>query len=75
MSIVIRDAAGAIINIGPWDYLEGEEEYHDEEGVQHVKTVCHNPLPDGAYEDDVEIVEGWDGGLYASDDPRRLGKV
>ncbi len=32
-----------------------------------------NPLPDGAYEAEADIIEGWDGGLYASDDPRRLG--
>lgn len=30
------------------------------------------PAPEGSYEDTADIVEGWDGGLYASDDPRRL---
>lgn len=29
-----------------------------------------NPLPDGAYEEESEVVEGYDGGLYLSDDPR-----
>jgi hypothetical protein len=33
-----------------------------------------NPLPDGAYEDEAEVVTGYDGGLYLADDPRRLGK-
>jgi hypothetical protein len=30
-----------------------------------------NPLPDDAIESDEEVVVGWDGGLYAHDDPRR----
>lgn len=35
--------------------------------------VVTNPLPEGAYEDEAEIVTGWDGGLYEATDPRRLG--
>lgn len=30
------------------------------------------PAPIGSYEDTADIVEGWDGGLYVSDDLRRL---
>jgi hypothetical protein len=31
-----------------------------------------NPLPDGATSADETVVTGWDGGLYAADDPARL---
>jgi hypothetical protein len=33
-----------------------------------------NPLPEGAFEDDAEVVVGYDGGKYLFDDPKRLGK-
>jgi hypothetical protein len=33
-----------------------------------------NPLPEGATEHDAEVVIGYDGGKYLSDDPKRLGK-
>jgi len=33
-----------------------------------------NPLPQGATEQDGEVVTGYDGGLYLADDPKRLGK-
>lgn len=77
MMLVIRDADGAIINIGAWDHqLEPVyEEQLDEHGditEVLVGEVARNPLPEGAYEDTAEIVEGWDGGLYAVDDPNRL---
>jgi hypothetical protein len=29
-----------------------------------------NPLPDGAYSEEAEVVTGYDGGLYLADDPR-----
>ncbi len=29
-----------------------------------------NPLPKDAIESDEEVIVGWDGGLYAHDDPR-----
>jgi len=32
-----------------------------------------NPLPEGAFEDDAEVVIGYDGGKYMFDDPKRLG--
>lgn len=32
-----------------------------------------NPLPEDSVESDAEVVIGYDGGLYLSDDPRRLG--
>jgi hypothetical protein len=54
---IIRNAEGAVINIGPWDYMNEEREDGD---------IVHNPLPDGAYEDQAEIVERADGGLEAA---------
>lgn len=35
-------------------------------------TKAANPLPDDAYEDVADVVEGWDGGLYDAKDPARL---
>lgn len=32
-----------------------------------------NPLPDGAYTETADVVTGYDGGLYLSDDPRKDG--
>lgn len=32
-----------------------------------------NPLPKDFVESEAEVVIGYDGGLYLSDDPRRLG--
>ncbi|WP_107341609.1 hypothetical protein [Agrobacterium pusense] len=39
------------------------------------RVIQRNPLPDGAFESTADIVEGWDGGLYTSDDPRRLAPI
>lgn len=64
---IIRNAQGACINIGPWDYMV-------EQAPDGTSQVL-NPLPDGAYEDDAEVVTGYDGGLYLADDPRRLGQA
>jgi hypothetical protein len=50
---VIRDASGAIINIGNWDF-----------GHQDDDGVWANPLPEGAVEATADIIVGADGGLY-----------
>ena len=60
---IYRDAEGKCINIGEWDY--------------QVETftgtnIAKNPLPDGAYEDEAEVIVGWDGGRYLHDDPRAV---
>lgn len=39
-------------------------DWDDKEGL--------NPIPDGAYEDEAEVIKGWDGGLYVADDPRAV---
>lgn len=64
---VWRDTDGAVINIGPWDYRVET----DDDGVE----AATNPPPYGATCSDEEIVVGWDGGLYAADDPRKEGQV
>ena len=66
---VIRSAEGAIINIGPWDL--GVETKIDVKTGERVEVIG-NPMPAGAYEDEADIVQGWDGGLYEASDPRRL---
>lgn len=66
---IYRDKLGKVINIGEWDYVE--ETITDEETYEE-SIVQHNPLPKDAIESDEEVVEGWDGGLYAHDDERQL---
>jgi len=67
------DKDGNLINIGPWDYrierVEVEPPEYDpntgdliREGVYEDRVT--NPLPEGAYTAEIEIVEGPDGGLY-----------
>lgn len=60
---IYRNAQGACINIGEWDY-----QIEMVDGVE----VTNNPLPDGAVESDEEVIVGWDGGLYVHDDPRAV---
>lgn len=69
---VIRNMDGAIINIGEWDYVYVDEPTAllNRDGQPITKRKALNPLPEGAYEDDADIIEGWDGGLYEVGDPR-----
>lgn len=82
---IYRDASGNLINIGEWDFLIEEytetapipDGWTPESNVPLPeecrpvkKTRIRNPMPDGAYEEQTEIVIGADGGLYLSDDPR-----
>ena len=62
---IVRDAQHNVINIGPWDHMV--------EVAPDGTSVELNPLPPGAYEDEAEVVTGWDGGLYLANDLRRLG--
>lgn len=59
---IYRNAQGACVNIGEWDYQI--------KIVDGVETI-YNPLPNDFVESNEEVVTGWDGGLYAHDDPRR----
>ena len=86
---VIRDAAGAIINIGDWDYqIEPimvddlskpifSDDWTTIKGYaqRQIGERPRNPLPDGAYEDEAEIEVGPDGGLYATEDHRALRRA
>ena len=63
MMKVIRDATGKVINIGDWDYC-----YAD--AVPGEPPAITNPLPDGATEQQENVITGWDGGLYVEFDPR-----
>ena len=65
---VIRDIDGKVINIGEWDYCYSTEFGENGDEV----FVATNPMPAGATESDEEVVTGWDGGLYAADDPRAI---
>lgn len=67
ISKVWRNQAGLVRNIGDWD----EMPEYDETGTL---IAVHNPLPQSYTVADEEVVEGFDGGLYAANDPRRLGK-
>ena len=60
---IYRDVNGKCINIGDWDYMIDEN--------KHIK----NPIPDGAYEDQTDVITGWDDGLYVFDDPRALSPI
>jgi len=61
MTKIYRDIDGKCINIGEWD-LKINLTLPEDERVM-------NPIPEGAYEDDAEIIIGWDGGLYLANDP------
>jgi hypothetical protein len=60
---IVRDAGGAVINIGPWDYQYRDEPgaLLDRTGKPMVKKLVGNPLPQGAYEDTADIVVDEDG--------------
>lgn len=60
---IYRNAQGACVNIGEWDFQVAIVD-----GVEKIQ----NPLPQDVAESDEEVVIGWDGGLYAHDDPRRM---
>lgn len=62
MQTVIKDIDGNVINIGPWDYCV-------------VDGIATNPLPQGAYEAEAEVVIGADKGRYTADNYRALRKV
>ena len=73
---VIKDVNGNVINIGDWDYAYQERteiKPNTETGGYSVETEvsARNPMPQGAFEDVVEVVKGYDGGLYLATDPRK----
>lgn len=58
---VIRDSSGKVINIGDWDYME---ETVEDPTTGEIHVVSHNPIPEGSTEDEEEISQSEDGGLY-----------
>lgn len=63
--VVLNDQ---VINIGPWDYqVQQVEVGQDDTGQPIYEDRQTNPLPDGAIVQEIEIVEGKDGGLYPAD--------
>jgi hypothetical protein len=80
---VIKNAEGQVINIGEWDYVYQEQivqkpmnlsELTPETNMDDYKPktviVARNPMPEGAFEDEADVVVGADGGLYLANDPR-----
>ena len=80
---IYRNASGALINIGEWNYMiEEYTEVHPlpigwsleseiplpPECTPVTKIKINNPLPDGAYEEQAKVVKGSDGGLYLASD-------
>ena len=80
---VIKNAEDQVINIGEWDYMYQEQIVQKKLNVSEItpdtnmdeykpKTVviAMNPMPEGAYESEADVVTGSDGGLYLANDPR-----
>jgi ABC-type uncharacterized transport system involved in gliding motility auxiliary subunit len=80
---VIKNADGQVINIGEWDYMYQEQivqktmnlsELTTETNIDDYKPknllVARNQMPEGAFEDEADVVVGADGGLYLANDPR-----
>ncbi|WHQ72517.1 hypothetical protein [Methylorubrum extorquens] len=75
---VLRNASGAVENIGAWEFVyietprldEAGEPMRDEDGKPIMDRVVSNPMPDGLVKDEADIIEGPDGGLYEAGDPR-----
>lgn len=88
-SKVIRDASGAIINIGPWDYQMEPIIADDMErpifaadsstiigfAKKQVGERARNPLPEGAYEDEADVTTSEDGGICTVEDHRALRRA
>lgn len=56
---IYRDTNAKCINIGAWDYKITQNLVNGQ--IVDVET---NPLPEGAYEDDAEVLQREDGSLY-----------
>lgn len=77
------DANGTLINIGEWDTMpeqvEVSPERRDEEGnlisPAVYETVERNPIPDGAYCEEREVIQTADGGLALAEDYATLRRA
>lgn len=73
MMTIIRDAGGAVINIGAWDHGAVRTTTRDDTGAVSVTETITNPLPAGAWEDTADVVTAPDGARYLAGDPRLEG--
>lgn len=78
--LVIRDRDGAVINIGPWEYITVDvlETFIDESGNPAQRKVGEriaNPIPDGATSAEEDVITTEDGGLAAATDHVSLRRV
>lgn len=77
------DKDGNLINIGEWDpmpeQVEVQAEKRDEEGnvISPVvyETVERNPLPEGAYSEEREVIQTEDGGYVLAEDYAALRRA
>jgi len=77
------DSNGNLINIGEWDTMPEQVEVqpaqYDEEGnliTEAVyETVERNPLPEGAYCEEREVIQTADGGLALAEDYAALRRA
>ncbi len=75
------------LHVGDWDFGVSKVPVFDKEtktqifdalpgGAGFIPRMCQvmlNPLSEDYVEGTADIVTGFDGGLYAADDPRHLG--
>ena len=77
------DAHGKLINIGEWETMpeqvEVSPEQRDEEGnlisEAVYETVERNPIPEGAYYEEREVIQTEDGGLALAEDYAALRRA
>lgn len=77
------DADGKLINIGEWDtqpeQIEVSPEQRDEEGnlisEAVYETVERNPIPEGAYCEEREVIQTEDGDLALAEDYAALRRA
>jgi len=77
------DADGNLINIGEWDtqpeQIEVRPAQYDEDGnlISNAvyETVERNPIPEGAYSEEREVIQTEDGGLALAEDYRALRRA
>jgi len=77
------NANGNLINIGEWDAMpeqvEVSPEHRDEEGnlisEAVYETVERNPIPEGAYYEEREVIQTEDGGWTLAEDYAALRRA
>lgn len=76
MMKVYRDASGAVINIGEWDYMDETVPVESvcpvsgELSILGTSRIRHNPIPDMVVVSEEEVIMLEDGGLGVADGRR-----